>query len=115
MSIDSARKQVEKTVNSFNGLNNSTSQYVSSLNTLTTKVKDLINLIETDYKNKLSSFEKDRKTIADNANAASQKLSDATDIFQSSLNKIHTKLIISLIINAITILSVLGLLFVFLK
>ena len=31
INIDSARSQVEKTVNSFDGLNSSTSEYVSQL------------------------------------------------------------------------------------
>lgn len=99
--IDSARKQVEKTVNSFDGLNGSTSEYVSQLGTLTSKVKGLIAAIETDYNQKTAAFEKDRKSIIESANSASQKLADATETFANSLNKIDTKLKYSMIVNAI--------------
>ena len=99
--IDSARKQVEKTVNSFDGLNGSTSEYVSQLGILTSKVKGLIAAIETDYNQKTAAFEKDRKSIVESANSASQKLADATEVFANSLNKIDTKLKYSMIVNAI--------------
>lgn len=99
--IDSARKQVEKTVNSFDGLNGSTSEYVSQLGALTSKVKGLIAAIETDYNQKTATFEKDRKSIIESANSASQKLADATEAFANSLNKIDTKLKYSMIVNAI--------------
>lgn len=99
--IDSARKQVEKTVNSFDGLNGSTSEYISQLGTLTSKVKGLIAAIETDYNQKTAAFEKDRKSIIESANSASYKLADATEVFANSLNKIDTKLKYSMIVNAI--------------
>lgn len=99
--IDSARKQVEKTVNSFDGLNGSTSEYISQLGTLTSKVKGLIAAIETDYNQKTAAFEKDRKSIIESVNSASQKLADATETFANSLNKIDTKLKYSMIVNAI--------------
>lgn len=99
--IDSARKQVEKTVNSFDGLNGSTSEYVLQLGALTSKVKELIAAIETDYNQKTAAFEKDRKSIIESANSASQKLADATETFANSLNKIDTKLKYSMIVNAI--------------
>ena len=113
--IDSARKQVEKTVNSYDGLNNTTSEYVTTLSTLTTNVKNLIKSVETDYYQKLSAFEQDRKTIIDSANAASQKLSEASDGFKASLNNIETKLRYSMIINIITFISLLVVLFFVLK
>ena len=99
--IDSARKQVEKTVNSFEGLNSSTSEYVSQLSVLTSKVKGLITAVETDYNQKTAAFEKDRKSIVESANSASQKLADATETFANSLNKIDTKSKYSMIVNAI--------------
>lgn len=99
--IDSARKQVERTVNSFDGLNGSTSEYVSKLGTLTSKVKGLISAIETDYNQKTAAFEKDRKSIIESANSATQKLADATEAFANSLNKIDTKLKYSMIVNAV--------------
>ncbi len=101
INIDSARSQVEKTVNSFDGLNSSTSEYVSQLGALTTKVKGLIEAIETDYNQKTATFEKDRKSIIESANSASKKLADATETFANSLDKIDTKLKYSMLVNAI--------------
>lgn len=101
INIDSARSQVEKTVNSFDGLNSSTSEYVSQLGALTTKVKGLIEAIETDYNQKTATFEKDRKSIIESANSASKKLADATETFANSLDKIDTKFKYSMLVNAI--------------
>lgn len=113
--IDSARKQVEKTVGSYDGLKNATSEYVSTLSTLTSKVRDLISSIETDYKQKVSSFEKDRETIVDSTNAALQKLSVATDNFQNSLNSVEAKLKYSLVLNGVTLVALAAVLFFVLK
>ena len=97
--IDSARKQVERTINSYDGLHNSTSEYVAQLGNLTTKVKELVAAIGTDYNQKVAAFEKDRKSVIDSANSASQKLSEATDSFRNSLNKVESRLNYSLAIN----------------
>ena len=97
--IDSARKQVERTVNSYDGLHNSPSEYVTQLGKLTTKVKELVTAIGTDYNQKVAAFEKDRKSVIDSANSASQKLSEATDSFRNSLNKVESKLNYSLAVN----------------
>lgn len=97
--IDSARKQVEKTINSYDGLHNSTSEYVTQLGKLTAKIKELVAAIGTDYNQKVAAFEKDRKSVIDSANSASQKLSEATDSFRNSLNKVESRLNYSLAIN----------------
>lgn len=97
--IDSARKQVERTINSYDGLHNSTSEYVTQLGKLTTKIKELVAAIGTDYNQKVAAFEKDRKSVIDSANSASQKLSEATDSFRNSLNKVESRLNYSLAIN----------------
>ena len=92
--IDSARKQVERTINSYDGLHNSTSEYVTQLRNLTTKVKELVAAIGTDYNQKVAAFEKDRKSVIDSANSASQKLSEATDSFRNSLKSLISDLFI---------------------
>lgn len=97
--IDSARKQVERTINSYDGLHNSTSEFVTQLGNVTTNVKELVAAIGTDYNQKVAAFEKDRKSVIDSANSASQKLSEATDSFRNSLNKVESKLNYSLAIN----------------
>ena len=40
--LDSARKQVEKTIESYDGLHDSVSEYVAQLEKITTKVEELI-------------------------------------------------------------------------
>lgn len=106
--IDSARKQVEKTISSYDGLQKSTSEYVAQLGNLTTKMKEVIKTIGEDYQ-KIANLEKECKTIIESANSASQNLSDATDSFSNSLNKIESKLKYSLIINVILAIALGGL------
>lgn len=97
--IDSARKQVERTVNSYDGLHNSISEYVIQLGNLTTKVKELVTAIGTDYNQKVAAFDKDRKVIVDSANSSIQELSNSTETFKNSLNNVENKLKYSLIVN----------------
>ena len=77
------------------------SEYVAQLEKITTKVEELIVVVGTDYKQKVEDFDKDCKSVVESANSASQKLSEATDSFNNSLNKIETKLNYSLIINVV--------------
>lgn len=99
--LDSARKQVEKTIESYDGLHDSASEYVAQLKKITTKVEELIAAVGTDYKQKVEEFDKDCKSIIESVKSASQKLSEATDSFNNSLNKIETKQNYSLIINVV--------------
>lgn len=99
--LDSARKQVEKTIESYEGLHDSVSEYVAQLEKITTKVEELIVVVGTDYKQKVKEFDNDCKSIIESANSASQKLSEATDSFNNSLNKIEAKQNYSLIINVV--------------
>lgn len=105
--IDSARKQVERTINSYDGLHNSTSEYVTQLGNLTTKVKELVVAIGTDYNQKATTFDKDRKVIVDSVNSAIHELSNSTETFKNSLNNVENKLKYSLIVN-ITLFVILG-------
>ncbi len=105
--IDSARKQVERTINSYDGLHNSTSEYVTQLGKLTTKVKELVTAIGADYNQKATAFDKDRKVIVDSANSAIHELSNSTETFKNSLNNVENKLKYSLIVN-ITLFVILG-------
>ena len=99
--LDSARKQVEKTIESYDGLHDSVSEYVAQLEKITTKVEELIVVVGTDYTQKVEEFAKDCKSIIESANSASQKPSEATDSFKNSLNKIEAKQNYSLIINVV--------------
>ena len=99
--LDSARKQVEKTIESYDGLHDSVSEYVAQLEKITTKVEELIVVVGTDYTQKVEEFDKDCKSIIESANSASQKLSEATDSFNNSLNNIEAKQNYSLSINIV--------------
>ena len=99
--LDSARKQVEKTMESYDGLHDSVSEYVAQLEKITTKVEELIVVVGTDYKQKVEDFDKDCKSVVESANSASQKLSEATDSFNNSLNTIETKQNYSMMINIV--------------
>ena len=105
-SMESARKQVEKTVNSYDGLNSTTAEYVSKLGTITTKILELVDTIGKDYSQKVKAFEKDRETVINASTAATEKLSNATEEFKASLVEIRTKLKYSLIINAVSLIAV---------
>ena len=114
-SIESARKQVEKTVNSYDGLNSTTSEYVSKLGTITTMIQEVVDAIGKDYSQKVKAFEKDRETVIKASNAATEKLSNATEEFKVSLFEIQTKLKYSLIVNAVSLVAIAAIVFLLFK
>ena len=114
-SMESARQQVEKTVNSYDGLNSTTAEYVNKLGTITTKIQELVDTIGKDYSQKVKAFEKDRETVIKASNAATEKLSNATEEFKVSLFEIQTKLKYSLIVNAVSLVAIAAILFFLLK
>lgn len=113
--IDSARKQVEKTIESYDGLHDSVSEYVAQLKKITTKVEELIAAVGTDYKQKVADFDKNCKSIIESANSATQKLSEATDSFNKSLNKIEAKQNYSMIINIVLAIILGGIIVLFIR
>lgn len=113
--VESARKQVENTVNSYDGLKATTSEYVNKLGNVTTKVKELTESVGKDYAQKVKDYEKDRETVVDATTSAIQQLSDATESFKSSLLKVQSRLIISLIINAVSLAAIISILILFLS
>lgn len=113
--IQSAKQQVEKTVNSYDGLNETTAEYVSKLGTITTKIQELVDAIGKDYSLKVKAFEKDRDTVINASTAATEKLSNATEEFEESLVEIQTKLKYSLIVNAVSLAAIAAILFFLLK
>ncbi len=113
--IQSAKQQVEKTVNSYDGLNSTTSEYVSKLGTITTMIQVVVDAIGKDYSQKVKAFEKDRETVIKASNAATEKLSNATEEFKVSLFEIQTKLKYSLIVNAVSLVAIAAIVFLLLK
>lgn len=105
-SMESARKQVEKTVNSYDGLNSTTAEYVSKLGTITTKIQELVDTIGKDYSQKVKAFEEDRETVINASTAATEKLSKASEEFKDSLVDVQTKLKYSLILNVVSLVVI---------
>ena len=113
--IQSAKQQVEKTVNSYDGLNSTTAEYVNKLGTITTKIQELVDAIGKDYDLKVKAFEKDRDAVIKASNAATEKLSNATEEFKESLFEIQTKLKYSLIVNAVSLVAIAAIVFLLFK
>ena len=113
--LESARKQVEKIVNSYDGLNSTTAEYVSKLGTISTKIQEIIDTIGKDYSQKVMEFEKDRKAVINASTAATEKLSNASEEFKDSLVDIQTKLKYSLIVNAASLVAIAAILYFVLK
>lgn len=106
--INSAKQQVDDTVSSYKSLGSKTGEFVNATGTLSTNVTKLIKLVESDYNKRAESLEKDRKTIVESANSATQKLSDAAQEYQDTLNQINAKGKYNLILNALILLSCLA-------
>ena len=105
-SLDAARKQVEKTVNSYDGLNVRTAEYVNNLGIVTTKVQELVDCIGNDYSLKVKAFEKDRETVVNATKAVTNELSNATEEFKDSLIDVQIRLKYSLIINIVSLAAI---------
>ena len=113
--VESARKQVERTVSSFSNLNTTTLEYVSKLGTITTRIQELMGYVGKDYAQKVKDFEKDREAVIKSSNTATEKLSNATEEFKESLFEIQTKLKYSLIVNAVSLVVIGAILFLLMK
>ena len=113
--IESARKQVERTVNSYDGLNATTADYVNKLSIITTKINEPVVIIGKDYDQKVKAFEKDRDSVIRASNTATDKLSNATEEFKDSLFEIQAKLKYNLIVNAVSLIAIAAIAFLLLK
>lgn len=113
--VESARKQVQNTVNSFDGLNTTTSNYVSSLNNIKTKLDEVVKLIGEDYKKKVQDFESDRAKIVNSANAVLTKIEHKAEEIQNSVDEniksVQSKLLYSLILNVVILIALVAMFF----
>lgn len=113
--VESARKQVEKTVSSYDGLARTTGNYVTQLRTLTIRVQELVDSVGKDYNEKVKAFEKDRDTIVNSSNVATEKLSNATEEFKKLVTELKDKLKYSLIINAVSLVAIIAIVILLLR
>lgn len=114
--IESARKQVENTVNSYDGLKTETANYVKSLSTIKDNLNALITAIGEDYENNTKSFRRDCKAITDSCNSLISKINDAVEDINgkvsSQIEKIHKKFMYVIICNVIVWVTMLILFFI---
>lgn len=114
--IESARKQVEDTVKSYDGLRNVTTDYVNTLSAVNDNLNKLVDLVGEDYASKVRLFENDRKSIIDSCNAAIDAVnSSARDVstqVKENIRAFHKKFVYVLVANAITIITIIILFFV---
>lgn len=110
--IESARKQVETIANSYNGLNSTTSNYVLSLNAIKKRLDEIVNLVGVDYQNKVNEFEKEHAAIVkastDILSKIDMKINEITEAFSANVKSIQSKLICSLILNLILIITIIA-------
>ena len=113
--IDSARQQVENTVNSYSGLKVATSDYVRSLSSINDNLQELVTAIDKDYRSKAESFDKDRKNISESCQATisaiNKSVEDITNEVSSNIDKIHRKFTYLLICNFILFVTMIILYF----
>ena len=106
---------MEKTVISFNGINDSTQQYVSSLSEIKTTLDEIIKQIGKNYENKVSEFEKDRHEIFESSKKAIKGIEEATNnitkLLASNANLLQKKLTYILILNIIIIAGIIAAIF----
>lgn len=113
--IQSAKRQVERTVNSYGEVSSAISDYVDRLGALVTNAQKLIDSIGNDYQKKSALFEKDRTAVIENTNAAIDELSKAVSVYKASLDTIQKRLSYSLICSTVTIVGLAAVLFLVLK
>lgn len=113
--VESARKQVESTVNSYEGIKAVTANYVKNLSSIENNLHTLITSIGADYERNTDSFRKDCKEIATSCNSLISKINDAVEDINgkvsSQIEKIHKKFMYVIICNVIVWVTVLILFF----
>lgn len=113
--IESARKQVQETITSYDGLKNTTTNYVNNLSSIDKNLEQLILSIGKDYESKVVSFEKDCKIIYDSCNALIASINNSAEEIKNNVSAsiagIHKKFTYVLICNAILFVTILLLYF----
>lgn len=108
--VDAAKKQVEQTVNAYDGLKKSTKAYSDSLNDIQSTLKDIVSLVGEDYSNKVQAFEDEIKRIQSLATESIENTNNASTMVTNSVSNVvkstQRKLTISIVLSAITLLLV---------
>lgn len=107
--VESARKQVESTVNSYEGLKDATANYVKNLSKIENNLNVLISAVGEDYEKNIETFRRDCKEITTSCNSLISKINDAVEDINE---KIHKKFISVIICNVVVWLTMLILFFI---
>lgn len=114
--IESARKQVENTVNSYDGLKTETANYVKSLSAIKDNIDALITAIGEDYENNTKSFRRDCKAITDSCNSLISKIDNVIEEtkngMSSQIERFHKKFTYVIICNVIIWITMLTIFFI---
>ena len=102
--LESAKNQVEKTVNTYSELESTTSEYVKRLSSINVNLKDIVQTIGQDYKNNIKSFRKDCDDLISKIDKAVDSTQNEISSSIKSFNRKFTFVIIFNIIMYITIL-----------
>lgn len=114
--IESARKQVESTINSYDGLKTETANYVKTLSAIKDNLNLLISAIGEDYENNTKSFRGDCKAITDSCNSLISKIDNSieetkSEVF-SQFEKFNKKFTYAITCNVIIWITLLVLFFI---
>ncbi len=114
--VESVRKQVESTVNSYEGIKVVTANYVKNLSSIENNLHTLITAIGTDYEKNTDSFRRDCKEISESCYSLISKINDAVEDINgkvsSQIEKIHKKIMYVIICNVIVWVTMLILFFI---
>ena len=114
--VESARKQVESTVNSYEGIKAVTANYVKNLSSIENNLHELITDIGADYEKNTDSFQRDCKEITTSCNSLISKINDAVENINgkvsSQIDKIHKKFMYVIICSVIVWVTMLMLFFI---
>lgn len=114
--IESARKQVENTINSYDGLKTETANYVKSLSTIKDNLDALITAIGEDYENNTKSFRRDCKAITDSCNSLISKIDNVIEETKNGMSaqieRFHKKFTYVIICNVIIWITMLTIFFI---
>lgn len=114
--IESARKQVENTINSYDGLKTEMANYAKNLSAIKDNLKLLISAVGEDYENNTKSFRRDCKAITDSCNSLISKIDNSieetkSEVF-SQFEKFNKKFAYTITCNIIIWITLLVLFFI---
>lgn len=85
LKVKSAQKQVEETINSFNGLKSITASYVSSLAQVNDNIKNLANIVNQSLVQKVETLDQEKELIVESCKSSIASVERATEDVKTSV------------------------------